>query len=82
MEPWKPDDVRDHTAEQLAARGYGLPPLLTVAETARFLRVGKSKLYEDLRSNPRFGGLYFRWGRTYRIRRDKLLAMIEGSDDE
>ena len=55
---------------------------MTVAETAQFLRVGRSKLYEELRSNPRFGGLYFRWGSAYRIRRDKLLTMIEGTDDE
>jgi hypothetical protein len=77
-----PHDLHDHIHAQLEKAGYGLPPVMTVAETAQFLRVGRSKLYEELRSNPRFGGLYFRWGSAYRIRRDKLLTMIEGTDDE
>lgn len=62
--------------------GYGLPPLLTVAEAAQFLRIGKSQLYERLRSDPDFKHIYVRWGRSYRILRDRLLALIEGVDDD
>ena len=71
-------DVRDAVATQLADQGYGLPPLLTVAETAQFLRIGKSRLYESLRADPAFKGLYVRFGRSYRVRRDALLALVEG----
>ena len=70
------------TSPPPAEPGYGLPPLLTVAETAEFLRIGKSQLYERLRSDPDFKGVYVPWGRSYRIRRDRLLTLLEGVDDD
>ena len=51
-------ELRKHLARQLKEAGYGLPPVMTVAETARFMRVSKSKLYESLRRDPNYRDLY------------------------
>ncbi|MDQ7791405.1 MAG: helix-turn-helix domain-containing protein [Clostridia bacterium] len=61
-----------------AVRGQysDLPAVLTIAEAAEVLKVGKSTVYEMTR---RWGGKFFphfRLGNTIRIPRDKLIEWI------
>jgi excisionase family DNA binding protein len=57
----------------------GLPPVLTVAETAAFLRIGRSACYELVRT----GAIpSVRLGRLIRIPRDALMAWLEDSVEE
>jgi hypothetical protein len=71
------DDLQEHIEEQLKARGYVFPRVMTVAEAQRLMRVGRSRMYEALRTDPRFKDVFFKWGRSYRILRDRLLALME-----
>lgn len=54
--------------------GAGLPRIMTVEETARFLRLGRTTTYELCRQNliP-----HLRLGHQIRISRDTLLAWLE-----
>lgn len=74
------NELRASTVSQIDETRHGLPPIMTVAETACFMRVSKSRLYESLRSDPRYRDLFFRWGTGYRIMRDRLLVFMEGGE--
>jgi excisionase family DNA binding protein len=50
-----------------------LPPVLTVEETARFLRIGRSAAYELVRTNTIPS---IRLGKLIRIPRDTLLSWL------
>lgn len=52
---------------------HGLPPVLTVEETARFMRISRGAAYEAVRANeiP-----HIRIGRTIRVPRAALLALL------
>lgn len=51
-----------------------LPPVLTMADVARYLRIGTSTAYE-LAHRPDFPAI--RIGRTVRVRRDDFIAWCE-----
>lgn len=52
---------------------HGLPPVLTVDELARFMRISRGAAYEAIRANeiP-----HIRIGRTIRVPRAALLALL------
>lgn len=62
-----------------------LPEWLTVAEFAKFYRLGKSKAYEHVRKNADELGVV-RFGRVYRIPRsalesgDKATARVDATE--
>ena len=63
----------ESTKESNTSASEVLPPVLTVAETARLLRLGRSKTYEALRQGviP-----HVRVGKLIRVPRDPLLAWL------
>lgn len=73
----KPHEI----ACQPGEAGHCELPITTVTEAALRLKIGKSRLYEMLRSDPRFAGTYFRWGRSYRTHLGRLLAAVERGED-
>ena len=58
-----------------------LPNLLTPDEACQALRVGRTKLYEELRHGS-LQGVAFRWGRRYLIPKEALRQLMEGSDHD
>lgn len=71
--------VREHVQEQVRDKWSELPDQLTPDEVCHVLRVGRTKLYEELR----FGSLHgvaFRWGRRYLIPKKALRRLVEGED--
>lgn len=54
--------------------GAGLPPVLTVPEVARYLRIGKTMAYE---LTKREDFLAVRVGRAVRVPRDSFLQWLE-----
>lgn len=52
-----------------------LPPILTVEETAAFLRIGRATAYRAVRRGELAGAV--RVGKTVRVYRDRLLAWLE-----
>jgi len=71
--PQQPDRPTSDTAGEEAAY---IPPICTVAEAARALRVGKSTIYRAVEA----GAIsVLRVGSAVRIRRDDLLAYLERS---
>ncbi len=66
--------MKEHDTPTTASSEDALPPVLTVEETARFLRIGRSAAYELVRTNsiP-----HVRLGKLIRIPRGALLAWLE-----
>ncbi len=67
----------DACAHDRAAARPTLPPVLTVDEAARLLRVNRKTLYEAIRAGEVPGVV--RVGRSIRIGRDALLRWMEGN---
>jgi len=61
--------------ENAAYQIENMPYLLTVAETARILRCGKTKVYELARTEKDFPAI--RLAGTVRIQRDGLIRWLE-----
>ena len=75
--------ARDATASARRAPGpevSELPAILTLEETAAFLRIGRSAAYEGARRYEATGGAVgipvIRVGRLLRVPRDRLVAML------
>ncbi len=66
-----------HSPDELARYASSLPPVLTVDEVARLLRVNRKTLYESVRLGHVPGVV--RMGRTIRIGRDALLEWLRGN---
>jgi len=60
-----------------AAPATTLPPVLTVDEAARFLRLNRKTLYDAVRAGDLPGVV--RVGRSIRIGRDALLGWLQGN---
>ena len=77
MEPDREEVVRGDADGGEHARGPALPPVLTVDEAARLLRVNRKTLYDAVRAGEVPGVV--RVGRSIRIGRDALLRWMEGN---
>jgi excisionase family DNA binding protein len=71
-----PTRERQHPSTRQAQEPDSLPPVLTIDEAARLLRVNRKTLYE-LASKGRLPGTR-RVGRIIRVDRDELLAWMKG----
>ena len=61
----------------MTAQSDNLPPILTVEEAARYLRIGRSAAYEAVRT----GAIpHVKVGKLYRIPRAMLLGWLEQSE--
>lgn len=67
----------DACADEHDAGAQPLPPVLTVDEAARLLRVNRKTLYDAVRAGEVPGVV--RVGRSIRIGRDALLRWMEGN---
>lgn len=64
-----------------AARWDALPIMLTLKETARVARVSDANAYEAARSGSGWlHGIAVKVGNQWRIPRDRLRALLEGTD--
>lgn len=64
-------------ADERGAGSPALPPVLTIDEAARLLRVNRKTLYDAVRAGEVPGVV--RLGRSIRIGRDALLRWMEGN---
>ena len=72
-----PQDALRRAGSTAGAPATTLPPVLTVDEAARFLRLNRKTLYDAVRAGELPGVV--RVGRSIRIGRDALLGWLQGN---